>query len=187
MNGHTSLTDQFLIAMPALADPNFSRTVTFLCEHSEEGALGIIINRPLEITMTEIFNQIGIDPEQAQNKNKPVFLGGPVQGDRGFVLHEPMGNWESTLTVTETVGVTTSQDVLIALAEDRGPDNWLMALGYAGWGPGQLEQEITDNAWLNGPADTGIVFRTPVEQRWRAAAMKLGVDVATLSGDAGHA
>lgn len=103
------------------------------------------------------------------------------------MLHEPRGDWESTLPVSETLGLSTSQDVLRAIAEDRGPDNWLVALGYAGWGPGQLEQELTDNAWLNGPADNNIVFRIPEEQRWQAAATKLGVDMSTLSGDAGHA
>lgn len=182
-----SLSNQFLIAMPTLADPNFSRTVTFMCEHSDQGALGIVINRSLDMTLGEIFEQMEIDTSQASHADAPVYQGGPVQNDHGFVLHEPLGNWQSTLPITETVGLTTSQDILQAIAEDRGPDDWLVALGYAGWGPGQLEREMSENAWLNGPADTSVVFRLPEEQRWQAAATKLGVDLSTLSGDAGHA
>jgi putative transcriptional regulator len=183
----TSLSNQFLIAMPTLADPNFSRTVTFLCEHSDQGALGIVINRSLDITLGEIFEQMEIETGQALHVDAPVYQGGPVQNDHGFVLHKPLGNWQSTLPVTETVGLTTSQDILQAIAEDRGPDDWLVALGYAGWGPGQLERELSENAWLNGPADTNVVFRLPEAERWQAAAQKLGVDLSTLSGDAGHA
>jgi putative transcriptional regulator len=183
----TSLSNQFLIAMPTLADPNFSRTVTYLCDHSDQGAMGIVINRSLDITLGEIFAQMDINATEAQHAEAPVYQGGPVQHDHGFVLHEPLGDWQSTLPITETVGLTTSQDILLAIAEDRGPDNWLVALGYAGWGPGQLEQEMTDNSWLNGPADSSIVFRLPETERWQAAAKKLGVDLGTLSGDAGHA
>jgi putative transcriptional regulator len=187
MGTHTSLANQFLIAMPSLADPNFSRTVTLLCEHTAEGALGVVINRTLGMTLGDIFQQLDIDPQQAHHSDSPIYQGGPVQNDQGFVLHEPRGDWESTLPVSETLGLSTSQDVLHAIAEDRGPDNWLVALGYAGWGHGQLEQELTDNAWLNGPADNNIIFRVPEEQRWQAAATKLGVDMSTLSGDTGHA
>ena len=187
MGTHTSLANQFLIAMPSLADPNFSRTVTLLCEHTTEGALGVVINRTLGMTLGDIFEQLDIDPRQARYSGSPIYQGGPVQNDQGFVLHAPLGNWESTLPVSDTLGLSTSQDILRAIAEDRGPDNWLVALGYAGWGPGQLEQEITGNAWLNGPADNTIVFGMPEEQRWQAAATKLGVDLSTLSEDAGHA
>lgn len=187
MATHTSLANQFLIAMPSLADPNFSRTVTLLCEHTNEGALGVVINRALSISLGEIFEQLDIDPRQARNSDAPVYQGGPVQVENGFVLHEPIGDWESTMPVSDTLGLSTSQDILHAIAEDRGPDNWLVTLGYAGWGPGQLEQELSNNAWLNGPADNNIVFRLPEEQRWQAAATKLGVDLSTLSGDAGHA
>jgi len=187
MGTHTSLVNQFLIAMPSLADPNFSRTVTLLCEHTADGALGVVINRTMGMTVGDIFQQLDIDTQYAHHSDSPIYQGGPVQNDHGFVLHEPRGDWESTLPVSETLGLSTSQDVLRAIAEDRGPDNWLVALGYAGWGPGQLEQELTDNAWLNGPADNNIVFRVPEEQRWQAAATKLGVDMNTLSGDAGHA
>ncbi len=187
MATHTSLANQFLIAMPSLADPNFSRTVTLLCEHTNEGALGVVINRALGISLGEIFEQLDIDPRQARNSDAPVYQGGPVQVENGFILHEPIGDWESTLPVSDTLGLSTSQDILRAIAEDRGPDNWLVTLGYAGWGPGQLEQELSNNARLNGPADNNIVFRLPQEQRWQAAATKLGVDLNTLSGDTGHA
>ena len=187
MGTHTSLANQFLIAMPTLADPNFSRTVTFICEHTDQGAMGLVINRTLEMTLGEIFEQMDIDPVTAKYGDTTVYQGGPVQSDHGFVLHEPLGNWQSTMPITDTLGLSTSQDILQAIAEDRGPDDWLVALGYAGWGAGQLEQEMADNAWLHGPADTSIVFRTPEEQRWQAAAQKLGVDLGTLSGDTGHA
>lgn len=187
MGTHHSLANQFLIAMPSLADPNFSRTVTLLCEHTAEGALGVVINRTLNMALGDIFEQLDINRQQAHHCDTPIYLGGPVQNDNGFVLHEPLGDWESTLPVNDTLGLSTSQDILRAIAEDRGPDNWLVALGYAGWGPGQLEQEISGNAWLNGPADNNIVFRMPDDQRWQAAATKLGVNLSTLSGDTGHA
>jgi len=187
MSSHTSLANQFLIAMPSLADPNFSRTVTLLCEHTAEGALGVVINRTLDMNLGDIFEQLDIDPQQAHHSGSPVYQGGPVQFDHGFILHEPLGEWETTLPVSDTLGLSTSQDILRAIAQDCGPDSWLVALGYAGWGQGQLEQEISDNAWLNGPADNNIVFRLPEEQRWHAAAAKLGVDLSTLSGDTGHA
>ncbi len=173
--------------MPSLADPNFSRTVTLLCEHTADGALGVVINRTVGMALGDVFEQLDIDPKQAHHSDAPIYLGGPVQNDSGFVLHEPLGSWESTLPINETLGLSTSQDILRAIAENRGPDSWLVALGYAGWGPGQLEQEISENAWLNGPADNNIVFRLPDDQRWQAAAAKLGVNLTTLSGDAGHA
>jgi putative transcriptional regulator len=187
MGTFTPLTNQFLIAMPALADPNFSRTVTLICDHSPEGALGVVINRPMELTLGDLLEQVEVDTALARHTDAAIQFGGPVQNTRGFVLHEPVGHWESTLAVSETLGLTTSQDILHAIAEDRGPDNWLVALGYAGWGAGQLEQELADNAWLNGPADSRILFHVPLEERWRAAAAHLGVDLGSLHGDAGHA
>jgi putative transcriptional regulator len=187
MGTFTPLTNQLLIAMPALADPNFSRTVTLICDHSPDGALGLVINRPLELALGDLFEQIDVDPALAQHGTDPIQYGGPVQNNRGFVLHEPLGHWESTLPVSDTLGLTTSQDILHAIAEDRGPDTWLVALGYAGWGAGQLEQEMADNAWLNGPADNRILFHTPLAERWQAAAARLGVDLSTLHGGAGHA
>jgi putative transcriptional regulator len=181
------LTNHFLIAMPALRDPNFARTVTLICEHSPEGAMGIVINRPTDLTLTDIFEQMNIDNGQCRRLYLPVHVGGPVQGNRGFVLHEPIGQWESTLTISDSLGVSTSRDILVALAENRGPERCLLALGYAGWSPGQLEREIVDNAWLSGPADREILFDMPAEDRWTAAVKRLGVDLGSLSSEAGHA
>ena len=181
------LDNHFLIAMRALSDPNFSRTVTYLCEHNEEGAMGLVVNRPLDVTLDEIFKHIGIEVADPAIAAAPVYLGGPVQPDRGFVLHTPIGEWESTMRVTDKIGVTTSQDVLQAMATGNGPQHALVALGYAGWGAGQLEAEIIDNAWLSVSADADIIFHLPSEQRWRAAAASLGIDLDRLSNDAGHA
>lgn len=187
MDAHTSLSNHFLIAMPSLADPNFSRTVTFLCDHSADGALGIVINRGMEISLGDIFEQTDINTDTASHTHTEVHYGGPVQRERGFVLHEPIGRWQSTLAINETLGLTTSRDILAAIANDSGPDDWFVALGYAGWGPGQLESEIAQNAWLHGPAEHDILFRTPIEARWQAAAQLLGVDLDTFTGEAGHA
>lgn len=181
------LTNHFLIAMPGLTDPNFARTVTLICEHSTEGAMGIVINRTTDLRLRDIFGQLNIDTAGAAHGEAPVYLGGPVQGNRGFVLHEPLGAWDATLAVTETLGVSTSRDIIEALAQNHGPARYLVALGYAGWGAGQLEREIAENSWLSGPADHRILFDTPVESRWRAAAELMGVDMNTLSGEAGHA
>lgn len=182
-----AFTNHFLIAMPNLRDPNFARTVTLICEHSSEGAMGIVINRITDLRLADILQQMDIEGGDSHHLDLPVYVGGPVQNNRGFVLHEPLGAWESTLTVTETLGVSTSRDILVALAENRGPQRCLLALGYAGWAAGQLEHEIGENAWLSGPADSQILFDTPVEARWGAAAKHLGVDIAALSGEAGHA
>jgi putative transcriptional regulator len=181
------LTNQFLIAMPGLEDPNFFHSVTYICEHNTEGALGLVVNRPLDMQLGEILQHIHLEDAQLQARQLPVHLGGPVQQDRGFILHEPLGNWEATLKVTDRIGVTSSVDILQAIARDEGPERVLIALGYAGWGAGQLEQEMAENAWLTGPADPEILFRTPDEERWRAAARSLGIDLNLLSGDAGHA
>ena len=182
-----SLTNHFLIAMPGLADPNFSRTVTLICEHSSEGAMGLIINRPIDLNLRQILQQMNIEGDAAGKLDLPVHLGGPVQGNRGFVVHEPLGSWESTLAVSESLGVSTSRDILVALAHNRGPEHSFLALGYAGWAPGQLEREIAENTWLSGPVDRSILFETPAEQRWGAAANLLGIDLTAISDEAGHA
>ncbi len=187
MKGPDSLANHFLIAMPNLADANFARSVTLICEHTEEGSMGIMINRLIDLHLGDIFSQLGIAPDKARHADTAVFLGGPVQNNRGFVLHEPLGEWESTLSVTDKFGVSTSRDILEAIAENRGPEKFIVALGYAGWGAGQLEHEITENSWLSGPANREIIFELPVEQRWKAAASLVGVDLATISGEAGHA
>lgn len=183
----SSLANHFLIAMPGLGDPHFSRTVTLICEHSRDGAMGIVVNRPVDLSLHEILAQMNIEPATPEALDMPVFLGGPVQNNRGFILHEPLGKWESTLAITDTLGVTTSRDILVAVANNEGPERALMVLGYAGWGAGQLEREIVDNAWLSGPATADILFATPAESRWRAAANLLGVDLTKLSAEAGHA
>jgi len=187
MNETTYLTNQFLIAMPGLADPNFFQTVTFISEHNASGALGIVVNRPLKLTLGELFEHLKITSERPDIAAMPIYSGGPVQPEQGFVVHTPVGDWGSTLRVTDSVGITTSRDILQALACGEGPDQSLIALGYAGWGAGQLEREMAENAWLSGPADAAILFQTPSEQRWSAAAALLGVDLGLLSGDAGHA
>lgn len=187
MTDTVSLTNHFLIAMPGLHDPNFARTVTFICEHSDEGAMGLVINRTLSLRLRDVLEEMDIESRAGQLLDMPVFVGGPVQSDRGFVLHRPIGTWESSLAITDALGLSTSRDILVALAEDRGPDRALLALGYAGWGPGQLEHEMAQNAWLSGPADHGILFDVPADERWAAAARLLGVDLTTISGEAGHA
>jgi putative transcriptional regulator len=149
--------------------------------------MGIVINRLTDLTLTDIFEQMSIDESQCRRRDRPVHIGGPVQGNRGFVLHEPVGDWESTLAITDALGVSTSRDILDAIARHAGPDHYLVALGYAGWGPGQLERELGDNAWLSVPASREIIFHLPVEERWRAAATLVGVDLTTLSGETGHA
>jgi putative transcriptional regulator len=184
----TSLTNHFLIAMPRLGDPNFARSVTLICEHSDEGAMGLVINRATDLTLGDVFAQLDIDASgNSEAKAAPVFLGGPVQNNRGFVLHEPLGHWESTIAVTDSIGVSTSRDILEAIARHKGPAKCLVALGYAGWSPGQLEREITENSWLHCPADLAILFEVPPAERWKAAATLAGVDLGRLSGEAGHA
>ena len=187
MGFSTSLTNHFLIAMPGLQDPNFSRTVVYVCEHSDQGAMGIIINRPTEVTLGELLDQLDISTRLSRVRDTLVYQGGPVQTDRGFVLHTAGPAFDSTLTINDEISVTTSRDVLEAIARGEGPPHALIALGYAGWGGGQLEQELSANAWLSGPTDGGIMFRSDAESRWLAAAKLLGVDLNLLSGEAGHA
>lgn len=182
-----NLTNHFLIAMPGMTDPSFVRTVTYLCQHNEDGALGIIVNRPSELTLADIMEQMEIDVLEPAIGQIPVYLGGPVQPERGFVLHEPAaGKWNSTLNVSESIALTTSRDILEAIGQGEGPRKILIALGYAGWGKGQLEHEIVENAWLNAPADQAILFERPVASRWKAAAELMGVDISLLTAQAGH-
>lgn len=184
----TNLTNHFLIAMPGLHDPNFEKTVTYICEHSTtHGAMGIVVNTPIDIHMSEILNQLHIEQTLSQDEDSSIYLGGPVSSDRGFVLHESTSTWDSTLVVQEGISITTSRDILQAIARGEGPDKRLLALGYAGWSPGQLEEELSANAWLCGPADNSIIFDLPASQRWQAAASDLGVDLSLLSTETGHA
>ena len=183
----TNLTNQFLIAMPNLKDPNFEKTVTYICAHDEEGAMGIVINKPLEIELAEIFEQMDIPANNPDTNNKMIFHGGPVHTDRGFILHHASKEWDSSIIVSDDICVTTSKDILEAMAAGDGPEQSLIALGYAGWASGQLEQELMDNAWLNGPSDLEIIFSTPFEQCWQSAADHMGIDIEKLSPDIGHA
>jgi putative transcriptional regulator len=187
MGDVTYLTGHLLIAMPSMMDPNFVRTVTYICEHNDKGALGIVINRPLEMELAEVFQQLALENADPAVARRPVLRGGPVQTERGFVLHEPTPEWDSTVAVTESVHLTTSQDILAAMAAGQGPKKVLMALGYAGWGAGQLEMEMSANAWLSVLATPDLVFDVPFEDRWREAARLLGIDLATISSEAGHA
>lgn len=187
MTAGSNLTNHFLIAMPTLHDPNFARSVTYICEHSDQGAMGIVINRPLDLHLGDILEQLEIEPQTSQIAHAAIYNGGPVQTDRGFVLHDGGDHWASTLTITPEISVTTSKDILEAIALGEGPPSALIALGYAGWGAGQLEVEISANAWLCGPADTDILFHYASGKRWHAAARHLGVDIDLLTGEAGHA
>jgi putative transcriptional regulator len=181
------LADQFLIAMPSLNESDFSGSVTYMCQHSEEGAFGVVINRHSSITVGEVMQQMNITDVCHEVKDLPVFDGGPVEPERGFILHEPIGEWDSTLKMTDSIALTTSRDILEAIAKNQGPQHFLIALGYAGWSARQLEKEIIDNAWLNVAADASILFETPVDQRSKAAAASLGVDLAVLTAQVGHA
>lgn len=182
-----SLKSQLLIAMPALEDPNFARTVTYICEHGDHGAMGIVLNRPTDLCLADVLKHMEIEGGLGAAGEQIVFLGGPVEEERGFVLHTHTEPWDSTLPITDEISITTSRDILEAMAHGDGPGQTLVALGYAGWGAGQLEKELQDNAWLSGPADQSILFELPPEQRWEAAAKLLGVDLNLLSNDAGHA
>ena len=187
MEKAASLTSHFIIAMPLMKDPNFEHTVTYICQHNEEGALGIVINRTIELTVGEVLDQMQIAPGESGKSNQPVHYGGPVQTERGFILHEGIGNWDSTLQVSADTALTTSKDILEAMATNSGPERALLALGYAGWGAGQIERELIENAWLSWPADNELIFSTPVSQRWSRAVELLGVDLNSLSPYAGHA
>ncbi len=182
-----NLTHHFLIAMPNMADPHFSKTLTYICEHNEQGALGLVVNRPLDMMLSRLLEQVSIPITSEQFAAVPVHFGGPVQTDRGFVLHEPVGEWQSTLTISSDIGLTTSKDILQAMAQGDGPRQTLVALGYAGWAPGQIEHELAQNAWLTVAAQHDVIFNLPAEQRLLAAMELLGVDFATLSENAGHA
>lgn len=181
------LNNQFLIAMPNLTDKDFSHTVTYLCQHSSEGAVGIIINRPTSMKLGDIFAQMNIDALSLASVNSPIYMGGPVQQERGFVIHNTCEQqWDSSIVISEDVSLTSSRDILEAIAKAEGPTHYLIALGYAGWGAGQLEKEIVANAWLHTPYAETILFHTPVSQRWNAAANLIGININLLAAVAGH-
>jgi len=204
-----SLENQLLIAMPSLGDPYFNKTVTYICEHNDDGAMGLIINSPVNITLQDLLKQINDDSEDKSDTNdsskqvnkkaiekKPkqensleqlVLSGGPMSQQRGFVLHSTQVGWQSSLALSKEIMITTSKDILLALGTHEEPEKFIVTLGYASWGPGQLEQELQANSWLTTPADSTILFNTPIELRWKKATEKLGIDVAHLSSDVGHA
>ena len=182
-----NLTGHFLIAMPTLADDNFSHTVTYICQHDQEGALGVVINRPAEVRFGELLDHLTIHCDDDSVTEAALYHGGPVQPERGFVLHSPPGEWSASLVMENGLALTTSRDIIEAIAHGHGPQQWLAALGYAGWGPGQLEQEMAENAWLSGPADIGVLFDSSVERRWPEAAARLGIDLSRLATVVGHA
>ena len=183
----TDLSNHFLLAMPNMADPNFSGAVVLIAEHSERGALGLVVNKPTTMTLATLLERIDLAHHDDDQARMPVFFGGPVQTDRGFVLHQPQGEWNSTVAIGKDLSLTTSKDVLEAVAAGEGPERLLVTLGYAGWGPGQLEAEITQNAWLTVTADPALLFDTPAEERFIQAYQMLGIDPALLSPAAGHA
>jgi putative transcriptional regulator len=184
---NTNLTGHFLIAMPAMSDPYFAKSLTYICEHNDHGALGIVVNRPIDMTLSSLFEQIGVSLEDDAIGTRAMYFGGPVQTDRGFVLHQPQGAWNSTLAVGNNIGLTTSKDILESIACGEGPKDFIVTLGYAGWSAGQLELELSQNAWLNVPAESPVIFQLPWDQRLQAALTMLGVDWASLSEEAGHA
>ena len=186
-----NLTNQFLIAMPGMVDGNFAGTVVYLCEHNDKGALGLVINRPIDINLKHLFEKVDLSLDRSDLAERPVYLGGPVQTERGFVLHESLddegGHYNSTLKIEGGLEMTTSRDVLEALSNGAGPRKVFITLGYSGWTAGQLEEEISRNGWLNVDADPQIIFDTPVEQRYDKALSLLGIDRSFLMGEAGHA
>lgn len=186
MDDH-SLVNQILIAMPSLDDSRFNRSLALICEHSSEGALGVVINQPINLTMAEVFSQLAFNSRDSRQSSQKVFYGGPVQQDRGLVLHQGIGDWEYTLTISKDLGLTSSKDIILALAEDQGPAKNIFVLGYAGWGEGQLEQEIINNDWLTLPANTDILFNIEPQYKWESALNMLGVNLTDLSSECGHA
>lgn len=189
MTDEAFLKHQFLIAMPSLEDEQFHHSVSLLCEHNDDGAIGLVINKPTELKLTAMLDQLGLEHGvlDEQHPDASVFWGGPVQPERGFVVHRGPGGWESSMSLGRNLYITTSRDVLRAIGRGEGPREFLVMLGYAGWDAGQLESEILHNAWLNTQVNEQILFEIPVRDRWQAATRLLGVDVTQLAGDAGHA
>ncbi len=187
MDQATDLTGCFLIAMPGLTGEPFERSVCYICQYDQQGALGLVLNKPHDMQLSEIFEQTEMTASSEQVAALPVFRGGPVNTERCLVIHQPLGEWSATLQVSDQIGVTGSSDVLEAIADGRGPHRFQVCLGYAGWGANQLDKEILDNSWLVAPADMEVMFDLPLEQRWRSALARMGIDPNRLSSDVGHA
>lgn len=181
------LSSQLLIALPALDDPNFSRSVALICQHDADGAMGVLVNRTSEYTLGDVFEQMGIEVDDLALRERRVLAGGPVHPERGFVLHDGGRGWDSSLEISEGLYVTTSRDVLEAMARGEGPERVAVALGCAGWGAGQLEYELTENSWFTVPSDPELLFETPLDARWQAAAGRIGVDMSRVADYGGHA
>jgi len=182
-----NLTDHFLIAMPNMADPYFSKSLTYICEHNDQGALGLVVNRPIDMTLQALFERLSLTLKHGEHSGAPIYFGGPVQTDRGFVLHAPAGSWQSTLRVSEAMGLTTSKDILEAVGRGEGPHRMLVTLGYAGWSPGQLENELQQNGWLHCSPDPELIFGADVAAKYDRAMQKIGIRPGMLSSDVGHA
>ncbi len=186
-----NLANHFLVAMPGMQDPFFQRSVIYVCEHNEEGAMGLVVNDPIDLTIATMLDRVDVEPlypkVRRENLNAAVLSGGPIAEDRGFILHESKDSYQSSLQVTEQLNLTTSKDILAVLGTEAEPDNYIITLGYAGWTPGQLEKELAENAWLTVEADPKVIFETPIQERWHKAVKMLGVEPSQLSVDMGHA
>ena len=183
----SDLSGKLIVATPSLGDPTFYHTVAYICSHNEHGAIGLVINRPTDMNLTDIFRQMDIEPKHSEGGHDPVFVGGPVQQERGFVLHSPSTQWKSSIQINDQICVTTSRDIIHAIAHGNGPDEVLVTLGYAGWTTGQLEDEVCENAWLCAPCNPQLLFSTPPEDRWAASMEMLGFDAGKLSIQCGNA
>ncbi len=187
MNDAVSFANQLLIALPALSDPHFARSVTLICQHDADGAMGIVVNRRSEYTLGDVLEQMQIEGGGEALRAQAVLAGGPVHPERGFVLHDGDARWDSSLAISHGLYVSTSRDILEAMARGEGPAHATVALGCAGWGAGQLEFELGENSWLTAPADPALLFDMPVEERWQGAAGRIGVDMARMADYSGHA
>ncbi|HYW75324.1 MAG TPA: YqgE/AlgH family protein [Gammaproteobacteria bacterium] len=181
------LGGQLLLAMPALADPNFYRSVVLVCEHGDEGALGLIVNRPMQLELGEVLAQLDMTSAHEDINRMPVFSGGPVETQRGFVIHDDVDIFADSMNIGDSLAISSSSEILSAISKMHGPDHFMVVLGYAGWGPGQLENELRENAWLSVPASSRLIFDVPVNERWRRAAIQIGVDPLQLSSESGQA
>ena len=184
---NASLANQLLIAMPSLNDPHFARSVIYVCEHHVQGTVGLIINRPMQYPLSLVFDQLHIEPTHVETNRVPLLFGGPIQPERGFVIHRPFGSWRSSLALREGVTITTSNDIIRAIATDTGPKDVLVALGYVGWGENQLDQEVLDNAWLVCPYSSELLYDVPFDDRWEYAGLSIGVKMNQLMSSVGHA
>jgi putative transcriptional regulator len=182
-----NLKNHFLIAMPNLEDPHFTQSVTYIIEHSQEGSMGLVCNRPAPFTIKNFFDHLKIQHYHSSQFEAPVYFGGPVQPEKGFILHNGSAYWRSSIQISDQVCLTTSDDILFAIAENQGPTQFLIMLGYAGWSENQLEHEMIENAWLSVSAEATLLFETSHEQKWQKAAKLMGIDIHLMSRMAGHA